>query len=78
MPSAITSGETTEFQTFDVAVHTNEIRLVPKFTRMGDSIGIKEVWFQTAATAVNSQQNCRECQRGWRMETRSSDAGAGV
>lgn len=41
--SAISSGDTTEFQTFDVGVHANEIRLVPKFTRLNESVSIKEV-----------------------------------
>ncbi|CAN0223077.1 unnamed protein product, partial [Pylaiella littoralis] len=41
--SAISSGDTTEFQTFDVGVHANEIRLVPKFTRLNESVSIKEM-----------------------------------
>lgn len=78
MPSAISSGDTTEFQTFDVAVHTNEIRLVPKFTRMDESVSIKEVWCWTAGRCgCNDATNCRECQRGWTIETRS-DAGPGI
>lgn len=46
VPSAISSGDTTEFQTFDVGVHANEIRILPKFKRLDQSIGIKEVLLQ--------------------------------
>ncbi|CAN0009638.1 unnamed protein product [Ectocarpus sp. 12 AP-2014] len=41
--SAISSGDSTDYQTFDVEVHTNEIRLVPVFQRVDQWIGIKEM-----------------------------------
>ncbi|CAM9220801.1 unnamed protein product [Pylaiella littoralis] len=43
VPSAISSGETTGFQTFDVNVHTNAIRLVPKYTRIGEVFSVTEM-----------------------------------
>lgn len=43
VPSAISSGNTTDFQTFDVAVHAIEIRLEAKFTKIDQLFGIKEV-----------------------------------
>lgn len=43
VPSAISSGDSTDFQTFDVAVHTNLLRLVPKFQQVSKWISIKEV-----------------------------------
>lgn len=42
-PSVITSGDSTELQTFDVRAHTNAIRIVPKFQRADQFIHIKEV-----------------------------------
>ena len=42
VPSAITSGDTTEYQTFDLSVHTGFIKLVPKFQRYYQWINIKE------------------------------------
>lgn len=59
VPSAISSGDTTEFQTFDVAVHANAIILEPKFTRMDESISIKEVLlFRAAAVAQYTRHPC--------------------
>lgn len=52
VPSAISSGETTGFQTFDVNVHTNAIRLVPKYTRIGEVFSVTEVLFRAAATSI--------------------------
>lgn len=43
VPSAITSGDSTDLQTFDVSVHTNELRLVPKFRHVTQWISVKEV-----------------------------------
>eukprot|EP00904_Undaria_pinnatifida_P008254 jgi/Undpi1/4559/HiC_scaffold_18.g07913.m1 len=43
VPSAITHGSTTDYQTFNVGVHTNLIRLVPKFQKYDQWIGIKEM-----------------------------------
>ncbi len=43
VPSAISGGDTTGYQTFDVNVHADVIRLVPKFTRYDEMIGISEV-----------------------------------
>ncbi|CAN0010264.1 unnamed protein product, partial [Ectocarpus fasciculatus] len=43
VPSAISSEDGSDYQTFDVAVHTNKIRLLPKFGQITDFIGIKEV-----------------------------------
>lgn len=43
VPSAISSEDDSDYQTFDVAVHTNMIRLLPKFGQITDLIGIKEV-----------------------------------
>lgn len=41
--SAITSGDTADYQTFDVNVHAQTIRLVPKFQRFNQWISVKEV-----------------------------------
>lgn len=43
VPSAISDGSTTDYQTFNVGVHANLIRLVPKFHKYDQWIGIKEV-----------------------------------
>lgn len=43
VPSAISSGETTEYQTFDVNVHAKTIKLVPKFQKLNQYFGVKEV-----------------------------------
>lgn len=43
VPSAISSGDSTDYQTFDIAVHTNSIRLVPKFQHVTQWININEV-----------------------------------
>lgn len=48
LPSVITSGESTELQTFDLRVHTDEIRIIPKFRRMDEFINIKEVCWNAA------------------------------
>ncbi|CAN0147040.1 unnamed protein product, partial [Ectocarpus fasciculatus] len=45
VPSAISSEDGSDYQTFDVAVHTNTIRLLPKFGQITDFIGIKELVF---------------------------------
>ncbi|CAM9499220.1 unnamed protein product [Ectocarpus sp. 4 AP-2014] len=45
VPSAISSEDDSDYQTFDVAVHTNTIRLLPKFGQITDFIGIKELVF---------------------------------
>eukprot|EP00904_Undaria_pinnatifida_P008260 jgi/Undpi1/4564/HiC_scaffold_18.g07918.m1 len=41
--SAIASGTTAGYQTFDVRVHANEIKLVPKFKQYGQHISISEM-----------------------------------
>ena len=43
VPSAIASGTTAEYQTFDVSVHASKFRLVPKFQRYGQYMSISEV-----------------------------------
>lgn len=45
IPSAISSGDTTDFQTWDLSVWTNAIRILPKFGNVAEWIGIKEVMF---------------------------------
>lgn len=45
VPSAITSGDTTDYQTFNVGVHTSSIRLIPKFRQTNQWVNIKEVRF---------------------------------
>lgn len=41
--SAITSGDTTDYQTFDVGVHASVIKVVPKFQKVNQSFSINEV-----------------------------------
>lgn len=43
VPSAITSGTSTSLETFDVSVHTDVLRLVPKFQRVDQMVHVKEV-----------------------------------
>lgn len=43
IPSAISSGDTTDFQTWDIAAWTDAIQLRPKFGSVGEWISIKEV-----------------------------------
>ncbi|CAM9327321.1 unnamed protein product, partial [Hapterophycus canaliculatus] len=43
VPSAISSGDSTDFQTFDVSVHANALRLVPKFRHVTEWFSVKEV-----------------------------------
>ncbi|CAM9500688.1 unnamed protein product [Scytosiphon promiscuus] len=43
VPSVITSGDSTDFQTFDAIVHTNELRLVPKFRTVTQWFSVKEL-----------------------------------
>lgn len=47
VPSVITSGDTTDYQTFDLKVFTNAINIVPKFQRVDQWINIKEVMQDT-------------------------------
>lgn len=41
--SAVTSGDTTDYQTFDVGVHAVTLKLVPKFQRFNQWFSVKEV-----------------------------------
>eukprot|EP00904_Undaria_pinnatifida_P008259 jgi/Undpi1/4563/HiC_scaffold_18.g07917.m1 len=43
VPSAISSGDSTDYQTFDVNVHALTIRLVPKFQRFNQWFSVKEM-----------------------------------
>lgn len=45
IPSAITSGETTEFQTWDISAWTDFIEIQPKFRGVAEWMSIKEVTF---------------------------------
>lgn len=41
--SAISSGETTDYQTFDVNVHARVINVVPKFQKINQWFSVNEV-----------------------------------
>eukprot|EP00904_Undaria_pinnatifida_P006174 jgi/Undpi1/2687/HiC_scaffold_14.g06065.m1 len=43
IPSAISSGDTTDFQTWDISAFTNTIQLRPKFGSVSEWISIKEM-----------------------------------
>lgn len=43
IPSAISSGDTLDFQTWDISAWTNAIQIRPKFGRVDEWISIKEV-----------------------------------
>eukprot|EP00904_Undaria_pinnatifida_P002876 jgi/Undpi1/1258/HiC_scaffold_109.g14172.m1 len=43
IPSAISSGDTTDFQTWDLSVWTNSIQIQPKLAKVADWFSIKEV-----------------------------------
>lgn len=43
IPSAITSGDTEDFQTFELNAWTSGIQIQPRFTRVNQWISIKEV-----------------------------------
>lgn len=41
--SAISSGDSTDYQTFDVSVFANKIRVIPKYQKVDQWLSIKEV-----------------------------------
>ncbi|CAN0272345.1 unnamed protein product [Ascophyllum nodosum] len=43
VPSAISSGNTVDLETFDVFVHTDTLRIVPSFQSVGQMFNIKEM-----------------------------------
>lgn len=45
IPSAITSGDTTDFQTWDVNAFTGAIQIIPLFTSVDEWFGVKEVQY---------------------------------
>ena len=52
--SAITSGDTADYQTFDVGVHARGINVVPKFQQFNQWFGIKEV--RTPTSVQNAKR----------------------
>lgn len=66
--SAITSGDTTGFQTFDVGVHARVINVVPKFQQFDQWFSINEV---RACRYPDNRQalpvvSCRAAHKCWR------------